>query len=271
MYKQNLHTHTCYCDGKNTPEEVIQAARKQGFDSIGFSGHSYTSYEGEYCMQPDQTIAYCEHIRRLQAEWGEEFPIFCGLEFDMYSDTPQEGYDYLIGSVHYIKKDGQIWGFDRSQQEVAELIHTVFGGDGMAYAVSYYETLAQLPEYGKFDIIGHPDIICKHSDAVEFFDETDPTYRHAVTEALEALRGKIPLFEVNTGAISRGYRKTPYPSPYLLDELKRLGFGAVVSSDCHDCRYLDQSFPDAFELLKAHGFREIYSLTKNGFIAQPLE
>lgn len=271
MYKQNLHTHTCYCDGKNTPEEVIRAAREQGFDSIGFSGHSFTAYAQQFCMQPDQTIAYKEHIRRLQAELSEEFPIFCGLEFDMYSDTPLEGYDYVIGSVHYLKKDGQIWGFDRSQQEVADMIDQAFGGDGMAFAKCYYETLAQLPEYGTFDILGHPDILCKHSENVAFFDEESKTYRHAVSEALEALRGKIPLFEVNTGAISRGYRTTPYPSPYLLDEFKRLGFGAVVTSDCHDCRYLDHSFTQAYALLKEHGFREIYSLTKNGFVAQPLE
>lgn len=44
MYqKQNLHTHTCFCDGKDTPEEMIQEALKRGFDSLGFSMHSYLS------------------------------------------------------------------------------------------------------------------------------------------------------------------------------------------------------------------------------------
>ena len=33
------------------------------------------------------------------------------------------------------------------------------------------------------------------------------------------VKGKIPLFEVNTGAIARGYRKTPYPSEFLIKEL----------------------------------------------------
>lgn len=50
-------------------------------------------------------------------------------------------------------------------------------------------------------------------------------------EAAEELAGKIPFFEVNTGAIARGYRKNPYPSDFLLQELRRLGFGAVISSE----------------------------------------
>ena len=188
----------------------------------------------------------------------------------MYSDTPTEGYDYLIGSMHYLKIGNQLYGFDRSQQAVAELIDKVFDGDGLAYAKEYYAQLAHLPEYGKFDILGHADIICKHSDNVSFFDEDSEAYRHAVTEALEALAGRIPLFEVNTGAVARGYRKTPYPSPFLLDEFKRLGFGAVVTSDCHDAPFLDCQFQESFELLKAHGFTEHYILTDNGFVPEAI-
>ena len=31
--KSNLHTHSTYCDGKNTPEEMIQAAIKAGWNT----------------------------------------------------------------------------------------------------------------------------------------------------------------------------------------------------------------------------------------------
>ena len=39
-YLQNLHTHTTYCDGKNTAEEMVQKAIELGFKSLGFSGHA---------------------------------------------------------------------------------------------------------------------------------------------------------------------------------------------------------------------------------------
>ena len=33
--KQNLHTHSLFCDGKNSLEEMVMEAINQGFTSIG--------------------------------------------------------------------------------------------------------------------------------------------------------------------------------------------------------------------------------------------
>ena len=37
---QNLHAHSVFCDGKNTPEEMIRACMAAGMDSAGISIHS---------------------------------------------------------------------------------------------------------------------------------------------------------------------------------------------------------------------------------------
>ena len=36
----NYHTHTTFCDGKSTPEEIVLEAIRLGMDTIGFSGHA---------------------------------------------------------------------------------------------------------------------------------------------------------------------------------------------------------------------------------------
>lgn len=269
-YKQNLHTHTSFCDGADSPEEMIVEAIKKGFDSIGFSGHSYMYYAPEHSMSLEGTLEYKKEIDRLKELYKDKIKVFCGLEVDMYSEIDLSGYDYLIGSVHYLKCGEELVGFDRSQNIVKMVIDKYFGGDGMKYAKEYYKTLAKLPEYGKFDIIGHFDLITKHSDNVIFFDENTKEYQNAAIEALEALSGKIPFFEVNTGAIARGYRKTPYPSPFLMKEMKRLEFNPVISSDCHDKTMLDCGFGMATEMLKQAGFCEHYILSDNGFVSVPL-
>ena len=84
-------------------------------------------------------------------------------------------------------------------------------------------------------------------------------------EAIHALKGKIPLFEVNTGAISRGYRTSPYPQPEFLKEFLACGFGAVISSDCHDKNHLDCFYEEAEELLASTGFKSKWILTDGGF------
>ena len=50
MILSNFHTHTSFCDGKNTPEELVLYAIEQGCAELGFSGHSYVDFDKESCM-----------------------------------------------------------------------------------------------------------------------------------------------------------------------------------------------------------------------------
>lgn len=271
---QNLHQHTTYCDGLNTPEQVVLAAIEKNFGAIGFSGHCYTPYNYPVCpayfMSPERTLQYRQEIRRLQTKYAGQIEIYCGLEYDFACPIKPEGFDYTIASVHGLKLHGEDVEFDGSAEKFRSIVDRYFGGDGMAFATTYFRQLATLPEYGTFDILGHFDLITKHRDSINLFDTEDKTYRFAAIEAAEALVGKIPYFEVNTGAMARGYRTTPYPDPFVVKELKRLGFGAVITSDCHDANQLDCGFAVAARVLKDCGFTEKYILTKDGFQAVPL-
>lgn len=264
-YKQNLHTHTSFGDGADTPEEVIKEAINKGFNSIGFSGHSYMYYAPDHSMSMEGTELYKADVLSLKEKYKDKFEIYCGLEVDMYSEIDLSGYDYLLGAVHYLKMGDKIVGIDRSEEVVRSVINEYFDGDGMSYAREYYRSLAMLPDYGDFDIAAHFDLITKHSDNVKFFDESSKDYHNLSVEVAEVLSKKIPFFEVNTGAMARGYRKTPYPTIALLKEFKRMGWRAVIASDCHDKKMLDYGFETATELLKLAGFREQYILTAEGF------
>lgn len=268
--KQNLHTHTVYCDGKNTPEEMVEAAIAKGFDSIGFSGHSYMSYAS--WVPQDRTVEYKAHINRLKKQYADRIKIYLGLEVDMYSGpvTDLTGFDYLIGAVHELKCGDRFFSVDESADSVRQVVERQFGGDGLAFAKTYYEALATLPEYGSFDIVAHFDLITKYRNTLFLFDEGSKEYRGYAIEAARALAGKIPLFEVNTGAIARGYRTTPYPALFIIKELRQLGFGAVISSDCHNCNQVDQHFDEAAQLLRSCGFKERFVLTEEGFVPEAL-
>jgi len=269
VHIQNLHTHTVYCDGADTPEEMVIAAIEKGFDSIGFSGHSYMDYS-DYIDGGDKTPDYKREILRLRKKYENKIKVYLGLEVDMYSNPDTADFDYLIGSVHYLKKDDKYIGFDRGQNVVEDIINTHFDGDGMKYATLYYETMMKLPQYAKFDIIGHFDLITKHCDNISFFDENSKAYLDLAFQTAEVLAKSIPLFEVNTGAIARGYRKTPYPSIPIIKHFAQLGLGAVITSDCHSKESLDCNFKEATELLKMCGFSKRYILTDNGFISVSL-
>ena len=265
-YLQNLHTHTSFDHGADTPEEIVKKAISKGFDSIGFSGHAYIYYsDNTFSMSPSRTIAYKNEIERLKIEYKDKIKIFLGLEFDMYSDTPQDGYDYLIGSCHYIKIGDEFVNVDHDEAYYKVIIDKYFGGDGMKFAKEYYRQVAMLPQFAKIDILAHFDLITKNIDRADFFDYNSKEYLYYATEALETLYKDVKVFEVNTGGVVRGYRKTPYPMLNIIKEMKRIGFDAVITSDCHNADHLDSGFDSAAELLKEAGYTEKCILTDNGF------
>ena len=268
---QNLHTHSIFCDGNDTPEQMVLTAIEKGFASLGFSGHSYMKYSPTFQKKGDRTAAYRAEVARLREAYADRIKIYCGLEAEMYSDADFSGFDYLIGASHYLMCGEECVPFDRTLQHATHVIDTYFGGDGMAYAKKYFETVARMPERWKFDIVAHFDLISKHAEARMLFDTEDPAYLRAGLEAIDALDGKIPFFELNTGAMARGYRTAPYPAPAFLREFGRRGFGAVITSDCHSAPLLDYAFADAAALLRAYGFTEKYVLTDSGFMAVPLD
>ena len=113
--RMDLHMHTIYCDGKNTPEEMVLAAIDKGLTCMGFSGHSYVTFDQECGMSADAEEDYRKEISRLKEKYAGQIRIFCGIELD-YHSLPEYGtaaheamlqqyketYDYIIGSVHYI-------------------------------------------------------------------------------------------------------------------------------------------------------------------------
>ena len=225
----NYHTHTSFCDGNNTLEEMTLAAIAAGLKVIGFSGHGYTAYDDCYCMSRANTAAYFTEIDRLREAYRGKITILRGIEQDFGSDEPTDAYDYVIGSVHATfapAADGSgdnFHGFDRSRfyyidwtvDRILEAIRDDFAGDPYAFIEHYYETVGMLPEVTGCHIIGHFDLITKFNEKEPWFDETHPRYRAAVCRALDQIfaswqesrgasrAGSAPIFEINTGAIAR--------------------------------------------------------------------
>ena len=138
-----------------------------------------------------------------------------------------------------------------------------FGMDSLAYAKSYFRTYTEAMRAMKPDILGHFDLPCKFG----LMDESNPVYLAAAREALAAVLEVTPAIELNTGAISRGYRTIPYPAPYLLDDVRQLGGKFILSSDSHAAETITFAFDEARELLIAHGFDSML-VWKNGALQE---
>lgn len=249
----NYHTHTTFCDGKNTPEEMVLAAIKAGCPSLGFSGHSYTAFDPGYCMAPETVSCYREEILELREKYRDKIRIYLGLELDYFSEKPEEDFDYIIGSVHYVKKDGEYLPVDHSRELQIQQVEKHYSGDFYAFAEDYYALVSDVKRKTGCDIVGHFDLVTKFNEKDPLFDENHPRYRAAAEGALKTLLNQNALLEINTGAISRGYRTTPYPAPFLLKEMSRRGAKAVLSADCHSAEGICCAFDEAAALAERCG------------------
>ena len=70
------------------------------------------------------------------------------------------------------------------------------------------------------------------------FDVNDPRYISAWQNAADAILKTPALVEINTGGMSRGYKKTPYPSKQIIEYFKSNGKKLIFSSDCHNKNFL---------------------------------
>ncbi len=316
--KQNLHTHSIYCDGKNTIKEMIALALHKDFDVLGFSGHSLTGFDKSYCMSEEGIRDYIAEVTaaknhfRNDPDGAKEFfapdlkaakdlSIYLGIEQDLYSDDPalrsQNGilnpgsmdgvYDYIIGSTHafhliwdeirerrgtngsitepdmngvIFSDDGVYIYVDYDAEVFKWAKDEVYGGDTLAIAEDYFRDEARIVSATDCDIVGHFDLLLKFNESGDIFDVTSPRYRKARDMALDKIfndfraKGRKPIFEVNTGAMARGYRSVPYPSPESLSEIRDRGGLILINSDCHNAGLLDYGFEEARKIVLGSGF-----------------
>ena len=240
---RDLHVHTTFSDGRSDPETVVLAAIARGLTTLGFSDHSYTHFDTAYCVPQEKLPAYRAEIAALKKKYAAQIEILCGIEQDFYSEEPTDGYDYVIGSVHYVKAGGEYLPVDESRDRLLDAVDRHFGGDIYALAEAYYETVAQVADKLRPHIIGHFDLISKFNEGGKLFDQAHPRYVAAWQAAADRLLVSGIPFEINTGAVSRGYRAAPYPAAPIREYLAERGARFLWSSDSHWADTLCFGFP----------------------------
>lgn len=259
----NFHTHSTFCDGNNTPEEIVNAAIEKGFDTIGFSGHGYTAFDLRYCMK--DTDGYIAEITRLKEKYSGNIKIFLGVEEDAFHPVDRSKFDYIIGSSHYFCIDNEYLPIDSSYDYFKKCLNA-FNYDVIRLAKTYYTSFCSYIKERKPDIIGHFDLITKFDEIDDSLFLKNDAYNQIAEKYIAEASESGCVFEINTGAISRGYRTSPYPNENLLHVLKKKEARILLSADSHSVDTLDFAFEETKKHLYDIGFRHAYTLTEDGFV-----
>lgn len=263
----DFHSHTIYGDGRNTPEEMIQAACALGFTDFGISEHGFLEHyayseTGTFGMDETAYLRYREEMEALKEKYRNRIRIYTGVERDGMG--PKQEADYVIGSSHQLFKDGEYVMVDESEEILADAVNRLWKGDWYAMTADYYRQEKQIAELTECDFIGHFDLITKFNQDYRHFDESLDAYLEPALDAMRELNKAHIPFEINTGAMSRGFRKEPYPSALLLRELNRMGGTIMINSDSHRTDTIGWQFETAARLAVSCGFDGYYALLPGG-------
>lgn len=240
MIKYDLHTHTSFSDGKNTPEEMLAYAETNGIDVLGISDHEYAPMQTSYCIGKNNTKNYVDTINKLKEK--AKIKLYLGTERDYFSLESEFNYDYVIGSVHSILKNGEYIDVDHSAEMMEKNVSRLYNGNYLDYVKDYYALVKKIAEKTKCDIVGHFDLVCKFNQSNKYFDENSDEYKMIALDAAQTIADKCEFVEINTGAMHRGYRTRQYPDSFLIDYFKSRNVRLILASDSHSTKTLCYQF-----------------------------
>lgn len=255
----HIHSNISF-DGQMPIREICQEAMARGMAGLTFTEHWEAGY-------PSINLDREEYARQIKAARAE-FPnliIGMGMELGFSSDYIQEaaqaaekGWDFIIGSCHVIEGLTVTDGAYGREQDKAQC----YGG--------YLRTLCRLvKENPCFDVVGHLDLPCR-----AYPGENRALLYEDFSAELDALfETIIPLgigIELNTAGWRYGL-DSPHPHISVLKRYRELG-GEIITcgSDAHTRPSIGYRLEDAYDILRAAGFKYVSFFTERRLEQAPL-
>jgi len=240
----DLHNHTTRCNhAEGTIDEYIQKAIELGIDIYGFSEHAPMDFDEKYRLPLCDMDAYANDVLTAKEKYKDQIKILIGYEVDWLPGHMEENVlnadvDYLIGSVHFIDK----WSFDNP-----EFIGGWKNRDIDEIWQAYFEATKAMADSGKFDIVGHLDLI----KVFKYLPKTDT--RVLAKEALQAIKRSNMVLELNAAGLRKPIGEI-YPSKTLLQEAYTMGIPITFASDAHSVEQVGFGYEEAVALAKEVGY-----------------
>jgi DNA polymerase (family 10) len=201
--KGDVHMHTVETDGKNTIEEMAEAAKARGYEYMAITDHSKNL---AFANGLDDKRAV-EHIARIHAAGKqiEGITIFAGIEVDILADGDLDLSDEVLAQMDL----------------VIASVHSVFNQE----PAKMTERLLKAIENPNTSIIGHP------TGRIQLRRDAYPFDMHAVLTA--AAKRKVAM-ELNS------YPDRLDLNDVHLRQAKQQGVKIVINTDSHHTSHMEK-------------------------------
>jgi histidinol-phosphatase (PHP family) len=237
----DYHLHViAHDDRPMTVENILaycEVAKARGIKQLGITEHD--RYLDKIDLDAFREAR--EASRDVELRLGIEIDFVPGAEERMDRDGSALPYDYVIGSVHRV--DGE---------EVDQPLDREIYEKYSAYDLydRYYANVRKAALSGRFDVIGHPDLI----KIFKTYPEQDTT--EMLTETADAIAEAGVVVDVNAAGLRKPVGEV-YPSKRLLGMFHERGVPIILSSDAHAPDQVALGYDRSVPLVKEVGYAEV--------------
>ena len=249
----NFHSHTQFCDGRESMARMAGQALACGMKHYGFTPHSPIPLPSSCNMSALVVPDYVAEFQRLKELYAGRINLYLSMEIDYLGDRwgATNPYfdtiplDYRLRSVHFVSTpDGEREvDVDGRPQNFRAKMAEHFDNDIHYVVDSFYARTLAMIEKGGFDILGHFDKIGFNASSFSPGIENEPWYRRHIDNVIDAVRATDIIVEINTKAYPAPvgstlaqeavYEPRLFPSPDVIRRLVSAGLPLAVNSDAH--------------------------------------
>ena len=239
MIDYHLHV-VAHGDRPMTVENILtycEVAKERGIRQMGITEHDRYLDDIDLAAFQEARELYQDVELRL----GIEIDFVPGKEEEMDRFATELPYDYVIGSVH------RVGGEEVDHPDHREIYEK---WDTYELYEAYYENVRAAALSGRFDVLGHPDLI----KIFRQFPEKDIT--GMLEETADAVAESGIVVDVNSAGLRKPIGEI-YPSRDFLEMFHRRGVPIILSSDAHAPEEVAAGYDRSLELVHSVGYREV--------------
>lgn len=258
------HSHSFFCDGKNSIDQMVQSAFDKGMAAIGISSHAPLKIENPWSLKLEETDNYYKEIDQAKIKYSNKIMVFKSLEIDFIPGLTYDfdffrkggNLDYTIGSIHLVlsPQTNKIWFIDGEKKQCIDSLQDAFNGNVRMAIEQFYAQNREMILQQKPTIIGHLDKVMMHL-ADQGIDTQSDWYLDQIEQTLNLIKLQGCIVEVNTRGIYRKKHPTTFPSPDILKQMLNREIPIVISTDAHHVDDLTAEYQSTRLNLIQMGFR----------------
>lgn len=273
MIAADIHIHTSYSHGQDSPEAMFIGALAKGLDVIGFSEHSPRPDGYDYTHEYREKLGahlddYLREVLALKSN-DRGCKVLLGMEMDwipgerdfIRSACARADFDYLLGSVHFL----DTWGFDDNPE--------VWNKASQIQCEKFYEQYFVIWEdmlsAGMFQVAAHPDLI-KIFSCDRFHAWLEKRAAQAqVRHCLKILRNSQMSMEISSAGLRKPCFEI-YPCAAIMQIAASENVDISFASDAHRAEDIAYAFPDLAAYARGFGFKEYVYFDRGAIVARQI-